>query len=81
MMRQLGNLHQVISITHLPQVAAAGQNQWLVYKSVAENKTLSSVKKLAFNERITVLGQMLSGTNPTDSALSNAKELLDQYTS
>ena len=79
MMRQLGNLHQVISITHLPQVAAAGQNQWLVYKSVAENKTLSSVKKLAFNERITVLGQMLSGTNPTDSALSNAKELLDQY--
>lgn len=80
MMRQLGNLHQVISITHLPQVAAAGQNQWLVYKSVAENKTLSSVKKLDFNERITVLGQMLSGTNPTDAALSNAKELLDQYT-
>jgi DNA repair protein RecN (Recombination protein N) len=80
MMRQLGNLHQVISITHLPQVAAAGQNQWLVYKSVSENKTLSSVKKLDFNERITVLGQMLSGTNPTDSALSNAKELLSQYT-
>lgn len=80
MMRQLGNLHQVISITHLPQVAAAGQNQWLVYKSVAENKTLSSVKKLNFDERITVLGQMLSGTNPTDAALSNAKELLDQYT-
>ena len=80
MMRQLGNFHQVISITHLPQVAAAGQNQWLVYKSVAENKTLSSVKKLDFNERITVLGQMLSGTNPTDAALSNAKELLDQYT-
>jgi DNA repair protein RecN (Recombination protein N) len=79
MMRQLGNLHQVISITHLPQVAAAGQNQWLVYKSVAENKTLSSVKKLDLNERITVLGQMLSGTNPTDSALSNAKELLNQY--
>ena len=79
MMRQLGNLHQVISITHLPQVAAAGQNQWLVYKSVSENKTLSSVKKLDFNERITVLGQMLSGTNPTEAALSNAKELLSQY--
>jgi len=80
MMRQLGNMHQVISITHLPQVAAAGQNQWLVYKSVAENKTLSSVKKLKYEERITVLGQMLSGSNPTDSALNNAKELLDQYT-
>jgi len=79
MMRQLGNLHQVISITHLPQVAAAGQNQWLVYKSVSENKTLSSVKKLSFDERIGVLGQMLSGSNPTASALTNAKELLDQY--
>ena len=80
MMRQLGNFHQVISITHLPQVAAAGQNQWLVYKSVEENKTLSSVKKLTFDDRITVLGQMLSGSNPTASALTNAKELLDQYT-
>lgn len=79
MMRQLGNMHQVISITHLPQVAAAGQNQWLVYKSVAANKTLSSVKKLKSDERITVLGQMLSGSNPTDSALNNAKELLGQY--
>jgi len=79
MMRQLGNLHQVISITHLPQVAAAGQNQWLVYKSVSENKTLSSVKKLSLDERIGVLGQMLSGSNPTASALTNAKELLDQY--
>lgn len=79
MMRQLGQFHQVLSITHLPQVAAAGQNQWLVYKSVADNKTLSSVKKLNQEERIQVLAQMLSGSNPTESALSNARELLSQY--
>lgn len=79
MMRQLGQFHQVLSITHLPQVAAAGQNQWLVYKSVADNKTLSSVKKLNQEERIQVLAQMLSGYNPTESALSNARELLSQY--
>lgn len=79
MMRQLGQFHQVISITHLPQVAAAGQNQWLVYKSVAENKTLSSVKNLNTEERVEVLAQMLSGSNPSDSALSNARELLGQY--
>lgn len=78
-MRQLGQFHQVLSITHLPQVAAAGQNQWLVYKSVADNKTLSSVKKLNQEERIQVLAQMLSGSNPTESALSNARELLSQY--
>ena len=79
MMRQLGQFHQVISITHLPQVAAAGQNQWLVYKSIADNKTLSSVKKLNHEERIQVLAQMLSGTNPSESAKSNAKELLSQF--
>ncbi len=79
MMRQLGQFHQVISITHLPQVAAAGQNQWLVYKSISENKTLSSVKNLNTQERVEVLAQMLSGSNPSDSALSNARELLGQY--
>ncbi len=79
MMRQLGQFHQVISITHLPQVAAAGQNQWLVYKSVTENKTLSSVKNLNTEERVDVLAQMLSGSNPSDSALNNARELLGQY--
>jgi DNA repair protein RecN (Recombination protein N) len=79
MMRQLGQFHQVISITHLPQVAAAGQNQWLVYKSISDNKTLSSVKKLNLEDRIQVLAQMLSGFNPSDSALSNARELISQY--
>lgn len=79
MMRQLGQFHQVISITHLPQVAAAGQTQWLVYKSISDNKTLSSVKKLNLEDRIQVLAQMLSGFNPSDSALSNARELIGQY--
>ena len=76
MMRQLGQFHQVISITHLPQVAASGQNQWLVYKSTQMEKTQTSVKKLSNSERIHVIAQMLSGTNPSDVALQNAQELL-----
>ncbi len=76
MMSQLSKFHQVISITHLPQVAAAGQFQWLVYKSNDNHKTSTKVKKLSTQERVTVLAQMLSGTNPSESALSNAKELL-----
>lgn len=79
MMRQLGQYHQVISITHLPQVAAAGQNQWLVYKTIENNKTLSTVKKLDHSERIKVIAQMLSGSTPSESALNNASELLNQY--
>ena len=79
MMRQLGQFHQVISITHLPQVAAAGQYQWLVYKDNSSNKTQTSVKKLNDSERIHVIAQMLSGTNPSEFALKNAKELLTQH--
>lgn len=76
MMRQLGHFHQVISITHLPQVASSGQNQWLVYKSTQSDKTQTSVKKLSEEERIRVIAQMLSGTNPSEIALQNAQELL-----
>lgn len=79
MMRQLGQFHQVISITHLPQVAAAGQYQLLVYKDNNENLTQTSVKKLNHPERIQILAQMLSGSNPSEFAIKNAKELLSQY--
>ncbi len=81
MMRQLGQFHQVISITHLPQVAASGQNQWLVYKSTQLDKTHTSVKKLSGSERIHVIAQMLSGTNPSEVALQNAQELIKLHAS
>ena len=67
---------QVVSITHLPQIAAKGNSHYFVYKNEGENKTNTSIKKLSNQERINVIAEMLSGKNPGNSALENAKELL-----
>jgi DNA repair protein RecN (Recombination protein N) len=61
----------------LPQIAAKGDNHFLVYKNDTEIKTISHVRKLDVNERITEIAKMLSGTNITESAIQNAKELLN----
>lgn len=67
---------QVISITHLPQIAAKGNSHYFVYKNEGGNKTNTSIKKLNNQERVNVIAEMLSGKNPGNSALENAKELL-----
>lgn len=76
MMRQLGGNHQVITITHLPQVAAAGHTHYFVYKSVQEAMTESKIRKLDGPERVHQLAVMLSDSNPGEAALANARELL-----
>lgn len=76
MMRQLGGNHQVITITHLPQVAAAGHTHYFVYKAVQEAVTESRIKKLDGQERVHQLAVMLSDSNPGEAALANARELL-----
>lgn len=72
------NETQVISITHLPQIAAKGETQYRVYKEDVNNKTVSRIIKLTLEERIREIAHMLSGENLTDAAISNAKELLKQ---
>lgn len=72
------NETQVISITHLPQIAAKGNTQYRVYKEDKANKTVSRIIKLTLEERIQEIAHMLSGENLTDAAVSNAKELLKQ---
>jgi len=72
----LGNDMQVISITHLPQIAAKGNSHYFVYKNEADQKTTTGIRKLNPDERIAVIAEMLSGKNPGTSALQNAKELL-----
>ncbi len=67
---------QVITITHLPQIAAKGAQHYRVYKDESGQMTQTHIQLLTDNERITELAQMLSGKNVTDAALSNAKELL-----
>jgi len=72
----LGNDMQVISITHLPQIAAKGLSHYFVHKNEDGGKTTTGIRKLKQEERVTVIAEMLSGKNPGNSALENAKELL-----
>lgn len=67
---------QVLSITHLPQLAAKGSHHYKVLKEETENGTISHMKELNNQERIEEIAQMLSGSDITQAALANAKELL-----
>ncbi len=67
---------QVLSITHLPQIAAKGSHHYKVLKEETENGTISHMKELSNQERIEEIAQMLSGSDITQAALANAKELL-----
>jgi len=67
---------QVINITHLPQIAAKGDNHFLVYKQDDGHQTLTRLKLLSRKERIKELAKMLSGESITQAALMNAEELL-----
>lgn len=68
---------QVISITHLPQIAAKGMIHYKVYKEEGCDGTISNMRMLTKDERITEIAQMLSGSEITEAAISNAKELIN----
>jgi len=68
---------QVFAITHLPQIAAKGNQHYKVFKYNHENTTLSELKELSTDERITEIAEMLSGKQITESALIHAKALLN----
>lgn len=76
-MKEMGDSNrQVISITHLPQIAALGSNHYKVEKTDTADGTTSTMRQLTPDERITELAQMLSGSNITDAAIQNARSLL-----
>ncbi|MDD4608605.1 MAG: DNA repair protein RecN [Bacteroidaceae bacterium] len=79
-MQEMSEQMQVISITHLPQIAAKGNTHYKVYKQDTEEETSSHIQLLSGSERILELAQMLSGETPTEAALQNAKELLTAST-
>jgi DNA repair protein RecN (Recombination protein N) len=68
---------QVITITHLPQIAAKGQQHYKVYKGDVDGVTTSNLKQLNTEERIAEIAEMLSGKDYSASALTHAKELLE----
>ena len=75
---RLSENHQLIAITHLPQIAAKGQHHLFVYKSTDAASTSTNIKLLNKTERLNEIAKMLSGENPTKAAIQNAKELLLQ---
>lgn len=68
---------QVISITHLPQIAALGETHYKVSKSESKDSTVSNMYELNQDQRVQEVAQMLSGSNVTEAALANARELLN----
>lgn len=76
-MRDMGTSgRQVLSITHLPQIAAMGAHHYHVSKKQTSNETITTMNKLDDDQRITEIAQMLSGSSITDAALENARQLL-----
>ena len=78
-MKEMGNAdRQVLSITHLPQIAALGHSHYKVEKEEAEDGTHSRMRELSDEERVQEIAQMLSGADITEAALQNARELIKQ---
>ncbi len=78
MMQDIAKKHQVICISHLPQVAAKGDQHYFVYKDNSSEKTISKIKLLQGEERIREIAKMIAGENPSNTAFENAKELLER---
>ena len=77
-MQEMGNNNrQVISITHLPQIAALGRSHYKVEKEETAEGTRSHMRELNQEERVCEIAQMLSGADISDAALQNARELLN----
>jgi DNA repair protein RecN (Recombination protein N) len=76
MMKQMAKTHQVIAISHLPQMAAQGDTHYFVYKDNSSERAVSNIRMLSKDERIKEIAQMIGGEKPSDTAIRNAKELL-----
>ncbi|HXS59124.1 MAG TPA: DNA repair protein RecN [Hanamia sp.] len=74
--KELSAAHQVISITHQPQIAAKAERHFFVYKEIQNDTIITAIKVLNEEERITAIATMLSGKKPTAAAFENAKELI-----
>ena len=79
MMKQMAQNHQVISISHLPQIAAQGKAHYYVYKDNSSEKTISKMKLLTEEERIKEIAQMIGGSKPSETAIKSAKEMLETH--
>ncbi len=75
-MHDLARYHQIITITHLPQIAALGDRHFKVEKVVEENTTKTTIRRLSEDEQATQVASLISGAEVTDAALKNARQLM-----
>jgi len=75
-MKQLTKHHQLITITHLPQIARTADKHLFIYKEHNTERTVTRIKELSADERITEVAKMLSGSKPSEASLTNARELI-----
>lgn len=76
LMKSMADNHQLITITHLPQIAARGDAHYFVFKDSSSKKTISNIKELDKQERVEEIAKMIGGDKPSKAALENAKELI-----
>lgn len=78
-LRELSKKHQVIVITHLQQIAAAGEHHYCIYKKKSNGRMVTKIQKLSDDERRDEIGRMLSGDKLTETSLKQADELLGEF--
>lgn len=78
LMKEMSAKHQLITISHLPQIAARGEAHYFVYKDNSAKKTISAIKRLTEEERVEEIAKMIGGSKPSKVALENAQELLNR---
>jgi DNA repair protein RecN (Recombination protein N) len=76
MMKEMAQRHQLITISHLPQIAAKGDTHYFVYKDNASKKTVSLIKQLTATERVDEIAKMIAGAKPSALAIENAREMM-----
>lgn len=75
-LKDLASFHQIISITHLPQIAGMADNHYAVEKKQVDNRSVSSIKKLSHNERINEVAKLISGEELSKASIESAKQLI-----
>ena len=78
LMARMAERHQLIVITHMPQIAAKGKRHYFVYKQEKDERTYTNLRELNGPDRVHEIAQMIGGANPSKKALSSAKELMGQ---
>ncbi len=76
-MRDLGRVHQIIAITHLPQIASLGEHHFLVEKTVSSGRTKTAIRALDEEERTAQVASLLSGEKVTEASLESARQLME----